>query len=60
MQVFVTPKAEKNFDWIVDYIKERWGERTAKEFIAKVDELFKPIRNFSLIGQVPRTPTTVS
>jgi len=32
MQVFVTPHAERNFDTIVDYIKDKWGERTAVSF----------------------------
>ena len=41
MQVFVTPRAERNFDSIVDYIKQKWGEKTAKEFVQKVDEIFR-------------------
>ena len=28
MQVFVTPRAERNFDSMVDYINQKWGEKT--------------------------------
>jgi plasmid stabilization system protein ParE len=52
MQVFVTARAEKNFDSIVDHIKEKWGDKTAKEFIQKVDEIFKLLKAYPLIGQV--------
>ena len=52
MQVFVTPRAEKNFDSIVDYINQKWGERTAKEFIQKVDSIFKLLKDYPLMGQV--------
>ena len=52
MQVFVTQRAEKTFDSIVDYIKQEWGEKTAKEFIQKVDEIFKLLKNYPLMGQV--------
>ena len=52
MQVFVTARAEKNFDSIVDHIKQKWGEKTAKEFIQKVDEIFKLLKAYPLMGQV--------
>lgn len=52
MQVYVTPRAERNFDSIVDYIKQKWGEKTAKEFIQKVDEIFKLLNDYPLMGQV--------
>ena len=41
MQVFVTPRAEQNFDSIVDDINNKWGERPARQFIKKADEIFK-------------------
>ena len=52
MQVYITPRAERNFDSIVDYIKQKWGEKTAREFIQKVDEIFILLKNFPLMGQV--------
>ena len=52
MQIFVTLRAEKSFDSIVDYIKLKWGEKTTKEFIRKVDEIFKLLKDFPLMEQV--------
>ena len=52
MQVFVTPRAERDFDSIVEFIKQKWGEKTAAEFIQKTDELFKLLGKFPLIGHV--------
>ena len=54
MQVFVTPRAERNFDSIVEYINQKWGDKTAKEFIEKVDEIFKLLKNYPQIGQVEK------
>jgi plasmid stabilization system protein ParE len=54
MQVYVTSRAERNFESIVDYIKEKWGEKTAKEFIQKVDEIFKLLKNYPLMGLVEK------
>ena len=54
MQVFVTLRAERNFDSIVDFINQKWGDKTAKEFIYKVDEIFKLLKNYPLIGQVEK------
>ena len=52
MQVFVTPRAEKNFDSIFDYIRDKWGEKTAKQFVLKTDEIFKLLQNYPTMGQV--------
>ena len=52
MEVFVTPHAERNFDSIVNYIKDRWGESTAKEFVLKSDEIFKLLKNFPTMGTI--------
>jgi plasmid stabilization system protein ParE len=54
MQVFVTPRAERNFDSIIDYIKQKWGERTAKQFVQKKDEILKLLKNYPLMGQVEK------
>lgn len=54
MQVFVTPRAEKNFLSIFEYIKFKWGERTAKQFVLKTDETFKLLINFPSMGQVEK------
>jgi len=52
MQVYVTPRAERNFASIIDYIKQKWGEKTVKEFIQKVDEIFKLLKEYPQMGQV--------
>ncbi len=54
MQVFVTSRAERNFDSIIDYIKQKWGERTAKQFVQKTDEIFKLLKNYPFMGQVEK------
>lgn len=46
MQVYVTPRAEQNFDSIVNYIRQ------AKEFIYKADEIFGLLKDFPFMGQV--------
>ena len=52
MEVYVTPRAERKFDSIINHIKGKWGEKTSKEFIQNVDEIFKIIKNYPMIGQV--------
>jgi len=52
MQVFVTARAERSFDLIVEYIKNKWGERTAKQFVLKTDGIFKLLQNYPTMGQV--------
>ena len=47
MQVFVTPRAERNFDAIVNYIHEKWGEATAKQFVQK-----KPMKSSSSLKTI--------
>ena len=54
MQVFVTPQAERNFDSIVDNINDKWGERTARQFIKKADEIFKLLKNYPSMGQIEK------
>lgn len=54
MQVFVAPRAERNFDSIVDYIKDKWGEGTARQFIQKADEIFKLLKNYPSMGQIEK------
>jgi len=52
MQVFVTKRAEQNFDAIVDYIDKKWGPQTAKQFVIKTDEIFKLLQNYPSMGQI--------
>jgi len=52
MEVYVTPRAEKHFNQIVDYLTTRWGAATAKHFIEKADSVIKLLRNFPAMGPV--------
>lgn len=54
MQVFVSPKAEKNFDLIVDYLNHKWGEQTAKQFVQKTDDIFTILKNYPLLGSIEK------
>jgi plasmid stabilization system protein ParE len=54
MQIFVTPRAEKNFLSIVEYIKNKWGDSTAGQFVQKTDETFNLLKNYPSIGQVEK------
>ena len=52
IEVLITPRAEKHFDLIVDFIKAKWGERTAKQFVIKTDEIFRLLKNYPTMGQI--------
>lgn len=54
MQVFVTPRAGKNFNSIIAYITQKWGENAANQFIRKADETFRLLKNYPLMGQVEK------
>ncbi|MFZ6010540.1 MAG: type II toxin-antitoxin system RelE/ParE family toxin [Bacteroidota bacterium] len=52
MEVFVTSRAEKNFDSIVNYIRQSFGENTAKQFIEKADDTFTLLKSYPLMGRI--------
>lgn len=54
MEVFVTSRAEKHFDLIVEYLKTTWGEKAAKEFIQRTDDVFNILKNYPLLGQTEK------
>jgi plasmid stabilization system protein ParE len=54
MEVFVTARAEKNFDSIVEYINQKWGNKTAQQFIQKTDDIFNILKSYPLLGQVEK------
>lgn len=54
MEVFVTARAEKNFDAIAEYINQEWGNKTAQQFIQKTDNIFHLIKSYPLPGQVEK------
>lgn len=52
MQVLVTPRAEKNFETIVEYIRDQWGEKIARQFILKTDRLFQLLKSHPTMGTI--------
>lgn len=54
MKVYLTRRAEKNYNSIKDYIAEEWGEGTAEEFAQKADKLFQLLEDFPEMGPLKR------
>lgn len=54
MTVFLTRRAEKNYDTIKEHIKRKWGEKTADEFALKTDEFFNLLKAHPAIGQIEK------
>ena len=54
MDVFLTRRAEKNYDAIKRYIKVERGEKTAEEFVRKTDELFHLLKGYPAIGEIEK------
>jgi plasmid stabilization system protein ParE len=52
MEVYVTPRAEKHFDQIVEYLTTKWGTATAKHFIEKADSAIKLLKNYPAMGPI--------
>ena len=54
MQIFLTRRAERNYDSIKGYIKQEWGDTTAGEFVQKTDELFSLLKIYPSMGQIEK------
>lgn len=54
MKIFLTRRAERNYDSIKDYIKKEWGDKTAGEFVQKTDELFNLLKVYPSMGQIEK------
>lgn len=52
MKVFLTRRAERNFNSIKEYITKEWGERTAEAFVNKADNAFHLLETFPNMGSV--------
>ena len=46
MKVFLTRRAEKDYELIKDYITQEWGDKTAETFTKKADEIFQLLESF--------------
>ena len=54
MKVFLTRRAERNYNSIKDYISQQWGDNTAFQFAQKTDELFQLLQNFPEMGPIEK------
>lgn len=54
MTVFLTRRAERNYESIRNYIQQEWGELTAKQFTQKTDQFFDLLKKYPSIGQVEK------
>lgn len=54
MDIFLTLRAEKNYDAIRRYIRKEWGEKTVEEFVRKTDELLHLLKAYPGIGQIEK------
>jgi len=54
MRIFLTRRAERNYDSIKGYIKQEWGDKTAGEFVQKTDELFSLLKMYPLMRQIEK------
>ena len=52
MKVFLTRRAEKDYELIKDYITQEWGDKTAETFTKKADEIFQLLESFPEMGPV--------
>lgn len=52
MLVFVTPKAERDFNDIMDYLQTKWGTSVAKKkFLEKTNNTFKILQKYPQLGE---------
>ena len=54
MEVFVTSRAEKNFDSTIKYIQVTWGAATARQFIQKVDQTLRLLSKYPMLGSIEK------
>ena len=52
MTVFLTRRAERNYNSIKEYIVKEFGDKTAETFAKKADEIFKLLEDFPQMGPV--------
>lgn len=52
MRIFLTRRAEKDYNSIRDHIAQEWGDKTAETFTKKTDEIFQLLESFPEMGQI--------
>lgn len=51
MQIKVTPKAEKDFHRIIEYLEQKWGKKAVEGFIQKTNDILNLLKSYPLMGQ---------
>ena len=54
MKVFLTRRAERNYETIREYIRNEWGPSVAESFEEKVDDLFNLLVTFPEMGPIEK------
>jgi plasmid stabilization system protein ParE len=52
LEIFWSKRAEKNFDNILEFLLEQWGEKVASAFVKKVYNFLEILAEFPEIGTV--------
>lgn len=47
MKVFLSPLAELKLQYLLEYLKDEWGEESRNRFLNKLEESFQTISSFS-------------
>lgn len=59
LEVFWSKQADVRFDNILDYLKEKWGEKTVSSFVKKVYDTIGIIAIFPEIGAVEQINSNI-
>jgi len=52
MKLFLTKRAQRNYDSIKDYIEKEFGKAASEAFTNKADETFRLLEDFPEMGSV--------
>ncbi len=52
LEIYWTKRADKNFDKIIDYLLNEWGENVSRAFIKKVYDFLDILAEFPEIGTI--------
>jgi len=52
LELFWSPRADKKFDTITDYLREEWGEKVTAAFVKKIYEFLELLVEFPEIGKI--------
>ena len=52
LEIYWTKRADKNFDKIIDYLLNEWGENVSRAFVKKVYDFLDILAEFPEIGTI--------